>query len=223
MLINNVNINNFNCKVLKFEPSTTNLKSEGGFWSSSLIPIKSIHSESYRDLKISFLYNLKREDVLKCSSKLIEHIKSSNIFYKNLFYEVELSDKPNLIRKNFHTYILELQFNILNVCESEKIVTTNTSTIINIESSKPCYANLEIAANTNVISVVISINDIDITVKNIKGNETVYISSGKVLAGGKSKIDDVDIWEFPILKPGSNTIKVSREDVNLTVKYNERW
>ena len=63
----------------------------------------------------------------------------------------------------------------------------------------------------------------DITVNNIKGNETISIGSGKVLAGGKSKIEDVDIWEFPILRAGSNTIKVNREDVNVTVKYNERW
>ena len=107
--------------------------------------------------------------------------------------------------------------------ESEKSITTNTSKTININSPKPCYANLEISANTNVISAVISINDTDITVNNIKGNEKIYIGSGKVLAGGKSKIEDVDIWEFPILRPGSNTIKVNREDVNVTVKYNERW
>ena len=97
------------------------------------------------------------------------------------------------------------------------------SKTITINSPKPCYANLEILANTNVTEAVISINDTDITVNNIKGNETISIGSGKVLAGGKSKIEDVDIWEFPILRPGSNTIKVNREDVNVTVKYNERW
>ena len=107
--------------------------------------------------------------------------------------------------------------------ESEKSITTNTNKTITINSPKPCYANLEISSNTAVISCIVKVNETEITVKNIKANETIYIGKGKVLAGDKSKIEDVDIWEFPILKPGSNKISVNRSDVNVTVKYNERW
>ena len=69
--------------------------------------------------------------------------------------------------------------------EAEKSITTNTNGLININSPKPCYANLEISANTNVISAVISINDTDITVNNIKGNETVI---GECAFGNKTDI-----------------------------------
>lgn len=51
----------------------------------------------------------------------------------------------------------------------------------------------------------------------------VYIASGKVVTACKSKIDDVDIWEFPKLEPWINKIEVDRADVNLTIKYNEPW
>lgn len=223
MLINNSNIEDFNCKVLKFEPSPTNFTASGGFWTSSLLPIRNIYSETYRSLNITFLYTLNREDTLKQSSILIEAIKQSTIFYKNLFYDIELIDKTELVRKNSHTYILELKFNILNVYEREKSITTTSNTTININSPKECYANLEItSSNTSIISCNININNDVITVKNIKQNETIYIGSGKVLANGKSKINDVDLLEFPRLKPGINNISIN-QNINLTVKYNERW
>ena len=74
-----------------------------------------------------------------------------------------------------------------------------------------------------MISYTVTINDTEIVVNNIKANETIYIGSGKVVAGGKSKINDVDMFEFPILKPGVNNITVNRSDVDLKIKYCERW
>ena len=35
-------------------------------------------------------------------------------------------------------------------------------------------------------------------------------------------MNDVDMWEFPALKSGVNTISIDN-NVGLKVKYNERW
>lgn len=224
--INNKDLSVFGIsKVIDFLLSPSAYDNLGAFWSEgALKPVKGKKIETYRPLNTKFLFRGNdRETILKNISKFIEEAKECIFKRDNLFYEVEISTNINIEVLNMNTYVLEIEFSVVDVYEVEKIITTTTNTTINISSSKPCYANLEISASTNVTSCVVTINDTEITVKNIKGNETIYIGSGKITAGGKSKIDDVDILEFPILSPGSNTIKVSREDVSVKVKYNERY
>lgn len=224
--INNKNADDFGIsKVIKFHTNTASYNNIGSHWNTgSLKAIKGIKSENYRVLNTKFLFKgSSRLEILKNISKFIEESKECIFYRDNLYYEVEIADSVEPEILNPEAYILTINYNVLDVYESEKSITTNTNKTITINSPKPCYANLEISSNTAVISCIVKVNDTDITVNNIKGNETIYIGSGKVLADGKSKIEDVDIWDFPVLKPGANEISVSREDVNVTVKYNERW
>lgn len=223
MIINNKNINIFKCKCIKFTPNLSTYKNNSIIYVNNLNPHKGKNIEELRTIDAIFIFYGSKENIQKNMSRFIENIKYSIIRIGNFYYEVNIKTTSDPIVVTNNSCKLNLTFDLLNMYEAEKSITTNTNTTISIESPKPCYANLEISSNTSVIEAIISINDTNISVKNIKGNETVYIGSGKVLAGGKSKIDDVDIWEFPILKPGSNTITVNRSDVNLTVKYNERW
>ena len=212
-------------KVIKFSYETSNYNNLGSYWNeTSLKPMKGIKNETYRKLKTSFLFlGNDRDEINKNISRFVEECKGAIFKYNKLNFYSELlnNNEPDPINPKISK--LELEFNLLDVYENEKSITTTSSTDITINSPKPCYANLELNASTAVISCTININDVEIVVNNIKENETIYIGSGKVVAGGKSKINDVDIWEFPKLKPGVNNISISREDVSLTVKYNERW
>ncbi|WP_286233354.1 phage distal tail protein [Romboutsia ilealis] len=224
--INNKNLDDFRIiKVIKFHTNTSSYNNIGSYWNTgNLKAIKGIKSETYRALNTKFLFKgSSRLEILKNISKFIEESKECIFYRDNLYYEVEIADSVEPEILNPGAYILTINYNVLDVYESEKSITTNTSNTITIYAPKPCYANLEISSNTAVISCIVKINDTEITVKNIKANETIYIGKGKVLAGDKSKIDDVDMWEFPILRPGVNEISVNRSDVNVTVKYNERW
>ncbi|WP_297130789.1 phage distal tail protein [Terrisporobacter sp.] len=223
--INNKELNLFGIsKVITFTASPSNYNNNG-FWNEgTLKPIKGRKTETYRQLNTKFLFKGEnRELILKNISRFIEECKDCIFERDNLYYEVEVnnSKEPEII--NTTTYILEVEFSVLDVYQDEKSITTTQNTTISINSPKPCYANLELSADTNVISYTVTINDTEIVVKNIKGNETIYIGSGKVIAGGKSKINDVEMWQFPILEPGTNNITVNRADVNLKIKYNERW
>lgn len=223
MLINNKELEEFNCRCIKFIPSHSNYSNLNKEYFNSLAPIKGYNVEEARILKTTFVFKGDSNQAARNRSKFIEEIKSCTIKNGDFIYLVNISTSQQFDRITQFSHKQDIDFELLDVYESEKSITTNTNKTITINSPKPCYANLEISANTNVISAIISINDIDITINNIKGNETIYIGSGKVLAGGKSKIDDIDMWEFPILRPGLNEISVNREDVNVTVKYNERW
>lgn len=224
--INNKNLDTFGVsKVIKFHTNTSSYNNIGACWNTgSLKAIKGIKSETYRVLNTKFLFKgSSRLEILKSISKFIEESKECIFYRDNFYYEVEIADSVEPEILNPGAYILSINYNVLDIYETEKSITKNTNFTIDINSPKPCYANLEITASTGAINCTVTINDTEIVVNNLKANETVYIGSGKVVAGGKSKINDVDIWEFPILKPGVNNITVNRTDVSLTVKYNERW
>ena len=224
--INNKNVDDFGIsKVIKFHTNTASYNNIGSHWNiGSLKAIKGIKSENYRALNTKFLFKgSSRLEILKNISKFIEESKECIFYRDNLYYEVEITDSVEPEILNPGTYILTINYNVLDVYEAEKSITKNANFIIDINSPKPCYANLELRSETNVISYTVTMNDVEITVRNIKGGETVYIGSGKVTAGGKSKIGDVDMFEFPILKPGVNNITVNRSDVDLKIKYCERW
>lgn len=224
--INNKDLNRFGIsKVIKFHSNTSSYNNTGAYWNTgSLKAIKGIKSETYRSLNTKFLFKgSSKLEILKNISKFIEESKECIFYRDNLYYEVEIANSVEPEILNLGSYILSINYNILDIYEAEKSVIINENTKITINSPKPCYANLEITSTTSVISYTVTINDTEMVVNNIKANETIYIGSGKVVAGGKSKINDVDMFEFPILKPGVNNITVNRADVNLKIKYCERW
>lgn len=225
MIINGKSENQLSIKAEKPVIDKANYIPNLSFWSENrLLSLRSNYKENYRTFKCGFAILGENEiEKTKNASKFIEIVKNCTIEYKNFIYDLDLQSQSITPYEYDLADFIELNFNIVDMYESEKSVTTTTNTAININSPKQCYANLEISAKTNVISCIVKINDTEITVNNIKGGETIYIGSGKVIAGNKSKMNDVDMWEFPKLNPGENIISVNREDVNLTIKYCERW
>lgn len=70
---------------------------------------------------------------------------------------------------------------------------------------------------------MVKINDIEI--KNVTGGQT-YLLSGikkKVVANGKNIFNDTNIFKFPSLEPGENTITLNHSDINLKLRYYPRY
>lgn len=224
MIINNKTEEQLNIKADTPKIQKSKYSSEILLNKAILVPNIYDTKEELRKFECGFaVFGENELDITKNSSKFIEQVKKCIIKHEGLSYDLLLRSKdvePNIFDS---VEYFELEFDIFDCFEDEKSITTTKNTNININSPKHCYANLEIKSNIDAISYTIKINDTEITVRNLKGEETTYIGSGKVIAGGKSKINDVDMWEFPILKPGSNNIYVNRADVSLTIKYNERW
>lgn len=226
VLINSANLNSkYNCKVIEFNADATKFGNMGNYWPKKALQGVRVNSRvhTFRNLKLTIHFyggEVAEDNIIK----FIEHSSSCTFKYKNKNYDVSIKEeddnKPIVLNSN--TTKIDLNYDILNVYKDTKTVTIAGSGTININSPKECYANLEITASTALPSCKITINGYVITIKNVKANETVYIGSGKVTAGGKSKMNDVDMWEFPILKNGVNTISIDN-NVSLKVKYNERW
>lgn len=64
-----------------------------------------------------------------------------------------------------------------------------------------------------------------VIIKNLKNGQKVILDgeAGTVTQGGQNKFADTEMWEFPSLVPGNNTITCSSNQCNITIKYKPRF
>ena len=104
---------------------------------------------------------------------------------------------------------------------------------VSIEGNQPTPCIVEITPSIDLASVEIdgiAYNHIFgdkeiITIRNLKAGKTVIINGEDctVLQEGANKFADTDMWEFPALKPGANTISCSSDKCTVTLKYKPRY
>lgn len=109
----------------------------------------------------------------------------------------------------------------------------DTLQTVSIEGNQPTPCIVEITPSIDLASVEIdgiAYNHISgdketITIRNLKAGKTVIINGEDctVLQEGANKFADTDMWEFPVLKPGANTISCSSDKCTVTLKYKPRY
>lgn len=64
-----------------------------------------------------------------------------------------------------------------------------------------------------------------IKIKNLVENKKIIIDGEKniVTEDGLNKFKDTDMWEFPYLEQGENTIRIDKNNINVTIKYRTRF
>ena len=110
---------------------------------------------------------------------------------------------------------------------------TNTIKSITVKGNDEAPCIVEITPSIDLASVEIdgiAYNHISgdketITIRNLKAGKTVIINGEDctVLQEGANKFADTDMWEFPVLKSGANTISCSSDKCTVTLKYKPRY
>ena len=107
-----------------------------------------------------------------------------------------------------------------------------TSAMITVDTVVPTPAIIEITSSIGqnvtlggVATSTITGADSPIKISNLTASNKVTIDgeAGTVKQGNTNKFNDADMWEFPTLKPGSNTITCSSDQCNITIKYRPRY
>lgn len=109
------------------------------------------------------------------------------------------------------------------ITETMNRITTKT---INVPGNEETPVIVEITPSVSIIDIVLTgLSDEPMTIKNLTGGKKLIIDGeeGLVTVDGVSKFNDTDMWEFPRLKPGANTITVSRNNVDINIKYKPRF
>lgn len=206
-------------------------------WSSSNnnpIVISKNKSNAVYEVEI-VIKDLTEELVKKSMSNLLNELIEcvinfigENIYYKCL-YDKSISDEIfyNELEDNYCLKI-KVFLNISEFYESIKTEVMNrvSTKTINVLGNINTPTIVEIIPSIDIIDLTIEgLADDPITIKNLKANKKVILDGElqKVTVDGVNKYGDTDMWDFPRLTPGANTIKVSRINCDITVKYKPRW
>ena len=229
MLINNIDISVFGASVSNKLIQPTTIEIEKVRVKDSFNQIDS--KKQFKKVSIKLLFEGENRDVINNNisnfmSKLINEV---DIKFKNLshFYHVYLVDH-NVEDTNFDEWLyLNIEFvgseYSTQIVETMNRITTKT---INVPGNEETPAIVEITPSVTIADIVLTgLSDEPMTVKNLTGGKKLIIDGeeGTVTVDGINKFNDTDMWEFPRLKPGANTITVSRNNVDINIKYKPRF
>lgn len=227
MKIDNILITNDN--VILSEKNITNASVIPEVHWQRLIPFRVGDDTECNKIEVDLTINYEDEDeILLKISDIVNRSKECCIQFEDssLMYKCYLTDTRQT-RKSSGLYILKIAW--IGYCFKGQVV----EKFSNILSK-----NIEVSGNLNtpiIVEVIPNITMIDlilegfaedpITIKNLTQGKKIIIDGekGKVTCDGKNKFDDVDLWEFPYLIPGTNTIKLTRKDCEVIIKYNPRF
>ena len=233
MLINNINIERFNSRVLDVDiqnSSINNLKDFEG--KNTLLPLFFESKVSLNLITVTLLVNslTKKRYYLDKSDLLSNMVKPFEVYFKdrNLRFKCILSgnsDQASLRQIRGRLQLSLIGYNVENEVV-ETIASGVTSATIYGEGNTKVSVILEITPTIDMIDLRITgLSEDTLVIKNLKGNKTIVIDGieGTVTQGGINKFDDTDMWEFPFLVPGSNLITLSKNTCNIKIKYNPRF
>ena len=232
MLINNVDISTYNARILDVNIQNSSISNENSTEiKNKLLPLFLESKASLNSITVTLLINSldKRQYYLDKSNLLKNMLEPFEIYFKDrdLRFKCILNnqmDQVSLrqIRGRFH-----LTFVGYNK-ENEIIETVNrvNSKNINARGNLKVPIILEINPIIDMIDVTINgLSEDPLIIKNLKSNKKIIIDGieGTVTQDGINKFVDIDMWEFPFLVPGTNTITVNKDTCNITIRYNPRF
>lgn len=217
-------------------PAFSTLKNESEWNEGDLQPMLFESTVGFKKISASIVIRgSNRDDIWKKSaefiSKLIKPCEMQFDGFEHYYYMVLTNaSQAEQSLKRWHKATLELQGYEYGA-EIAEATSKRTITINNIGNLK-APAIIEIVPLINLVNITISgaVKNLltdeskDIVIKDLINGQKIIIDgeSGLVTQAGENKFNDVDMWDFPMLMPGSNTITVDK-DVELAVRYKPRY
>lgn len=232
MLINNINITNFKARLMERNISHSNIEVSNEWLNGAISPV--INPKlTYKYKKLNFTLDIicKNADELEeVKSKLIKELTLSTIKFSDIqyYYTGFLSEEPEL------TYVTKgneiIKYTLLVIAEKEEVTEPisliNNSFTINVNGDYYSPAIVEITPTQSMINLEITgLGEDSIVIKNLNRDEKIILDgiSGSVTVNGKNKFADTDLWNFPYLSPGANTITFSKNYFTGIIKYKPRF
>ncbi|WP_300902228.1 phage distal tail protein [uncultured Clostridium sp.] len=231
MLIGNVNISAFKAFLMSRNIESAGFEIFNSWEDNSITPLFFKYGKNKfkkLTLKLDIVCNNANElEIMK--SNLIDKLKISTIKFNDidLYYRGFLSSAPK------YDYIVEgnetVEIEMLVVAEKQQIieeVNRVTTKTLNVTGNTETPAIVEIIPTSDLIDIRLEgLADDPIVIKNLSANKKIIVDGElqKITVDGKNKYADTDMWDFPSLKPGANTITVSRNSCDIKIKYKPRY
>ncbi|SUY30352.1 phage distal tail protein [Clostridium perfringens] len=231
MLINNSSANakyNMVLNEKKISPSKTNCNLQ--WLKGALTPMLLDTETKFCDIECKFTMEANTEDEFwqkfsefnKDTVESILKFDDINMLYKCY---IQGAKEPTRITP----YNWEFTCNWIGYKYKNEIVVNirkELSKTIDVKGNLKTPCILEVTPSVDLIDLKLDglAND-PIIIKNLKQGKKIIIDSkeGTVTEEGKNKFSDTDFWEFPFLMPGTNTITLSKNNCDVTIKYEPRY
>lgn len=231
MDVNGININLYGGIQLEVDIQNYKYKSEYTLLTNSLKPVKLSTTETLKAIKVDILFKgNNRDEVLSNISRFMTLLKDEVIInldgYNNSF-KAYLENDSIEKKKSKGKYKLKLEFKGYSMKDEivENINRINSKTI-EVPGTQITPAIVEITPTTALADITIEgLADDPIVIKNLTANKTVILDGElqKVTVDGVNKYGDTDMWDFPRLNPGTNTIIVNKNNCDIKIKYKPRY
>lgn len=230
MLVNNINISTFKATLLSKDIQTAEIIIYDDWLRNALDPSYLGKKEKYKPVKIKLLIEDTNEDsALNDISNLIKQLEKCVIKFDDLsfYYSCTITNKKHeQITIGRYTLDVELKSGYAYKDYITEIASRIASKTINIPSNQETQAIVEITPSIDLIDIVVNgLSKDPIVIKNLKQGQKVIINGedGTVTCNGINKYGDTDLWNFPKLVPGANTLSFSQSNCDITIKYRPRW
>ena len=237
MLINGKNITEYGkVKQWRVDIKPRKMDHDSEWPRGSPAPIFQAPAATFKEITITLMvYGDGREDILHRISNILADLTDVTELvldgwehkFCGVLEEANVKELSDTSRHRFQQ--LELQFSGYEYGD-EVTATANGSETVQITNPGNAVspAVLEItptigAASVEVTGICRDSNtgaDLPVTVKNLTTGNKITLDgiTGLITEDGELKAEDVDMWELPTLLPGTNTITIDTEYVNMTVK-----
>jgi phage-related protein len=232
MIVNNIDIlTKYNLILTKKDIQNGEIINCDDWLDNSIDPIQLQKQKiKYAIIKVDlFVDGADEDEVLIKISNIIQDCKEGSLKFNDssYYYFVSLTNSSN-DKIIFNAYTLHLEFKASYKYKDYVTETMNLTTAktITVQGNTETPAIVEITPTSDLIDLVINgFGKDSITINNLVAGKKVILDgeSGLVTVYEVNKYGDVDMWDFPTLQPGPNTITCSRSTANITIKYKPRW
>ena len=229
MIVNNIDIKTYGASVSTklIQPSEINIKKSkaGNIYTqlSSKVGFKKI------TIKILFEAIDRNTAYKNISDFMANFIDEADIKFHNLehYFHVYLTNSS--IEDTEFDEWLYLNIELDGYEYGEQVVEVMdgiTEKTIFVKGNAPTPCIVEITPKADLSEITLKgFGDDSIVVRNLVKGNTVVIDGekGKVTCNGINKFSDVDMWEFPKLNCGINSLAYSKNICQIKIKYKQRY
>ena len=230
MIINNINISEFGGKVQSKSFSDSPIVKSATWLLNASKPLVIGENKGFKPLNLKLLFEgSTRNEVNNKISRFMAQVSECDIKFKNLehYYHCYYESSNREESKIDEWLFVNLNFICYEYAEEKKLNFNSLEEFtINNDGTDITPAILEITPNVNLADITLEgLADDPIIINNLTANKTVVLDGElqKVTVDGMNKYGDTDMWDFPRLNPGTNTITVNKNNCDIKIKYKPRY
>lgn len=231
MRINEVDIRRYGAKQLTVEVQPPKMAAGYELFPKALLPVEYETDVPMGTMNVTIYFRERNRAALqRTMSSFMEQFGASCTIdeikgYKGKF-KAFLTDGKYTKTLKLEKKILELSFDgYFFDEEKEAIFDAKTSGKLYAEGSRKTPCVIEITAKSSLAGYVLTINGDTYKVETLAAGKTVTIDgiTGKVTLDGENAFSIVDMWQFPRLLTGENTLTFSTNKAKVKIRYVPMW